>query len=367
MPVPLSPFIRDEFGLSYTRALLINSAFAWSYGIAQIPAGWLADRIGPRILLIVGICGLAAGGFAIGLSQTYVMLLVFMVFMGILGGGYHPAAAPMVSAAVPEQQRGRALGFHEIGASASFLVAPVIAAGIATAWDWRVAYIGLTAPVLIFGIIVARYLTRGTKAKVTTSEIPDAYSKSALPRGNYLRLVMFLILSVFTGGVVHSIISLVPLYIVDNFNASELSGAVYFSVFASAGLWASPLGGYLSDRLGRVPLIIVSCIVTGIAVYSLNVAPYGLGIGIIMLVLGITTFMRMPVSEAYIIGQTSVRNRSFIYGFYYFSMTETGAIFAPIMGYLSDTYGFESSFTWASIAIIGMTLICSYFLRGSRN
>jgi len=367
LPVPLSPFIRDEFNLSNAGTLLIYSVFSWSYAVAQIPAGWLADRIGTRILLIVGISGLAVAGILIGISQTYTMLLVFMVLMGILGGGYHPSAAPMVSTAVSPEDRGRALGFHEIGASASFLVAPMVAAGIATAWGWRVSYIGLSVPILIFGIIIAIYVNRGARAAGGASDVSDAYNESARPGVNYLRLVMFLVLSIFTGGVVSSVTALMPLYVVDNFQASEFAGSVYFTVFASAGLWSSPLGGYISDRLGRVPLIITLCLVSGGAVYLMKVAPIGIGIGAVMLVLGITTFMRMPVSEAYIIGETTGRNRSFVYGFYYSTMTGTGAVFAPIMGYLSEHYGYANSFTWASIAIIAMTLLCSFFLRGSRN
>jgi len=365
--VPLSPFIRNEFNLSNARTLLIQSVFAWSYAVAQIPAGWLADRIGTRILLIVGISGLAVAGILMGIAQTYVMILVFMVLMGILGGGYHPSAAPMVSAAVSPEDRGRALGFHEIGASASFLVAPMLAAGIATAWDWRVSYIGMSVPILVFGIIIARYLNRGAKASGIGSDVSDAYGESARPRGNYLRLVMFLVLSVFTGGVVSSVTALMPLYVIDNFQSSEFAGSVYFTIFASTGLWASPLGGYISDRLGRVPLIITLCLLSGVAVYLMKLAPIGIGVAAVMLVLGITTFMRMPVSEAYIIGETTERNRSFVYGFYYSTMTGTGAVFAPIMGYLSEHYGYGNSFTWASIAIIAMTLVCSFFLRGSRN
>jgi len=90
LPAPLLPLIRNEFDLSYTRAALIQSSFSWTYGSAQIPAGLIADRIGPRVLLITGICGVAVGGILVGLSRTYVMILVCLVVMGILGGGYHP-------------------------------------------------------------------------------------------------------------------------------------------------------------------------------------------------------------------------------------------------------------------------------------
>lgn len=365
--MPLLPFIRDDFSLDYTKAAWVNSAFSLVYGASQIPAGWLADRIGPRILLIVGIGGMALAGVLVGLSQSFTMLIVFMVLMGILGGGYHPAAAPMVSASVDPEYRGRALGFHEIGASISFLVAPVIGAGIATAWGWRSSFIALAIPTLILGLIFFKFAGRPVKKVRPQREITGSYGEPELPKGNLRRLVVFMFLSVFTGGVVSSVTAFITLFIVDSFGASKVSAASYFIIYFSAGIWASPMGGYLSDHLGRVPLIIASCLISGAVIFLLKLAPYGWGIGVLMLFLGMGTFMRMPVSEAYIIGQTTERHRSMIYGIYYFSMTETGAIFAPIMGHFIDNYGFDTSFTGASIIIFAMTLLCAFFLRGSRN
>ncbi len=119
LPVPLLPFIRDYFALDYTQAGLVTSVFGLSYGIAQLPAGWLADRIGPRIMITISICGVALVGFLVGLSQTYIMLIASLALMGVVGGGYHPSAAPMISASVEPKNRGRALGFHLIGGSVS--------------------------------------------------------------------------------------------------------------------------------------------------------------------------------------------------------------------------------------------------------
>ena len=90
------PFIRKEFSLSYAQSAFVTSAFALSNGTGQLPAGFLADRIGPRILITVGILGVALAGVLVGLSQTYILLLVFLVPMGLLGGGYHPAATPLI-------------------------------------------------------------------------------------------------------------------------------------------------------------------------------------------------------------------------------------------------------------------------------
>lgn len=366
LPAPLLPLIRDEFKLSYTKAALIQSSFSWTYGTAQIPAGFLADRIGPRILLIIGICGVAAGGILVGLSRTYVMMLAFLVVMGVLGGGYHPAAAPMVSAA-SGKNRGRALGFHEMGASASFLVTPLIATAIASVGGWRSAFIVLAIPTMIFGVFLIK-LTRQPKKPVVTGDmegiVPEVRPAS---KGRNRRLVAFLLLSVLTGGIVSSVFAFITLYAVDNFGASVTSAASLLVLANAAGIWVSPLGGYLSDRLGRVPLVVAACLTSAVVVYMLNWAPYYWGIALLSFMQGMAGYARMPVSEAYIIGQTTERNRSLVYGIYYFSMTESSALLAPLVGYLLDNYGFSFCFTWAAVAVVVVTLILAPLVKEGRD
>jgi FSR family fosmidomycin resistance protein-like MFS transporter len=317
--------------------------------------------------MAIGICGVGLAGILVGISQTYIILIVFFVLMGVLGGGYHPSATPMISLLVEPDKRGRAFGIHEIGGAASFFLVPFVAASIAVAWGWRSSFIGLAVPVIIFGIIFYRILGRRGAMGRLQSEMTE-HHEGAAPKSGYLRrLVVFMILSVCGGGLASSVGAFLPLYMVDHFGASEQTAAVFISVYYSAGLWVSPLGGYISDRLGRIPVLAVNGLVSGAAIYLLNLAPYGLGIGALFLILGINTFVRLPVSEAYIIGQTTERNRSTIYGIYYFSMTETGAVFAPLLGLAIDRFGFYNSFTIVSVAIVVVVLACSAFLWSSRD
>ena len=129
--VPLIPFIRSAFSLDYAQSGLVVSAFTISYGIAQLPAGWLADRIDPRTLMTISISGAAVVGVMVGLSQTYVLLILFLGLMGFLAGGYHPSAPPLIQAAVKKENLGRALGFHNIGGSASNSLTPLVAVAAA--------------------------------------------------------------------------------------------------------------------------------------------------------------------------------------------------------------------------------------------
>jgi MFS family permease len=377
LPVPMLPYIRNEFNLSYTSAAFVTSAFALSYGIGQLPAGWLADRVGTRVLITIGILGVAVAGVLVGISTTYMMLIVFLILMGLMGGGYHPSSAPLISASVEPKQRGRALGIHLIGGSASFFLAPIIAASIAAAWSWRASFIGLAIPSAILGVIFFVVLGKG-RATAHATRMAARHPEEAGPApGNIRRLTAFLVLIVIGGGMGFSITGFIPLYLVDHFGVSEQTAASMQSIIWSAGLWASPLGGYLSDRIGRVPIIIFAGIAGGILIFLLRLVPFGLGIGsfymdglgvgILLFFMGAVSFIRMPVAEAYIMAQTSARRRSTIYGVYYFAMQQAGGIFAPVVGALADHYGFVTTFTISSAVLVIVTVACSFFLWEKRR
>src|SRR5271157_5006403 len=50
-----NPLIRQDLGLSYADMGLLLSAFLWAYAFAQLPAGALVDRLGPRLMLTVSL------------------------------------------------------------------------------------------------------------------------------------------------------------------------------------------------------------------------------------------------------------------------------------------------------------------------
>ena len=372
LPVPLLPYIRDDFALDYTQAGGVIMVFSLAYGVGQLPAGWLADRIGPRLLITIGICGVAVTGVLVGLSQTYIILLIMLALMGIVGGGYHPAAAPLISASVEPRKRGRALGIHLIGGGGSFFLTPLVAIAIAAAWGWRGSFLGLAVPTLIFGIIfyvlLGRWRDKAEDGPAVEEEEPPEEVTRQPSRRRYL--VSFMTLMIIIQAVAFSVISFITLFTVDHFGVSEEEAAIFLAVLYSAGLWASPVGGYLSDRWGRVPVTIVTCLITAPLIYLMVIIPYGpfgLFFGALLVIFGVSMYIRMPVAEAYLFDHTPERHRSTIFGIYYFVSMEAGGVLTPLIGAFIDRTGFSYTFTIISAVLIAVTVVTSVFLRGSRD
>ena len=363
---PLLPYIRNDFSLSYTQVGGLLFAYNIAYGISQLPAGWLADRIGPRIMLTIGVAGVAVAGLLIGLSPTYIILALLLVLLGLVGGGYHPAAAPLVSASVKPEHRGKALGIHQIGGTGSFFLAPLIAAGIASALGWRGTFLAISIPAIAFGIVFYMLLGRmgyGSMAKKmargSATEMPSAPM-------DLRRMVAFVILGIASMVLVYSVISFTPLYIVDYFGASEERGAAMLSVAYFGGIWGGPLGGYLSDRLGRIPVILAVGFISGPVIYLLNQVSLDAGLYAILLLMGTVMHVGMPVVESYIIRHTSPQKRSTVLGIYYFG-SRGGPAIALLIGYLIENYGFYTTFSGVGATLFAITLVCAVLLWGTRG
>jgi MFS family permease len=365
--IPLLPYIRDDLSLTYTQAGWLVSANSLAYGISQLPAGWLADRVGPRIILTIGVAGVGVAGLLIGIAPTYVMLALFLVLLGIAGGGYHPAAAPLVSASAEVKNRGRTLGLHQIGGTSSFFLAPLIVAGIASAFGWRGTFLAVSIPSIVFGIVFYMLLGRLGYSKNAEPKVDASHPETA-PSPRRLRpLVTVIILGITSMSLVYATISFIPLFIVDHFDGvNNEAAAAMISLIYLGGLWAGPLGGYLSDRLGRVPVILTAGFIAGLAIYLQNLAPLGTAFVAVLIILGMAMHLGMPVVEAYIISHTSQRNRSTILGIYYLG-SRGGSAIAPVIGYLIDRYGFYTGFSVVGATMAVVTLVCAILLWGSRD
>jgi predicted MFS family arabinose efflux permease len=361
LAVPLTTYIQPEFNLSYAQVGLLITAFSLPYGLSQLPAGWLADKVGRRMLIFLGISGVAVTGLLIGVSTTYVMLFVLMILMGIVGGGYHPSAPPLILATVKPENRARTMGFHMVGGSASHFLSPVIGGAIAAAWGWRASYIGIAVPAILFGI--AFYLFLGRQGGIKDAELAMKKSEADVgeKKSNLTRVISLIFLSSYSQSIVIALISFIPLYMVSTYGVDKKMAANLVALIYSAGLWASPLGGWVADKFGKLKITLLICLVTGPLVYFLNIAPFGILTAIILLAIGVTIYVRSPVTEAYIVSQTSARQRSTVLGFYYMGHQEGSALITPLIGYFVDNFGFGASFTGAAIALTAVAVLFFIF------
>jgi len=364
LPTPLSPYIRDEFSLSSTQVGWLLSAFSLSYGFSQLPGGWLADHIAPRILITLATCGVAGVGFLIGISHSYILLVMLLIIMGVLGGGYHPSVAPLLMASVEPKNRTQALGFHMIGGTGSHFISPLVAVALAAIWGWRGAYIGLAVPTLVFGVIFYILLGRYNSTRGSGQRRNRGATEAGVRPKPISHIVLFLIIGTVLHALNNTAISFIPLFMINRFGVDKKDAAGLLSLVYFSGFWASPLGGFLADRLGKMPVILLPSLLGAPIVFLLTKSPFGLGIYALLILLGAIGPLRNPVTEAYIVERTAPERRSTILGFYFFSNMESAGVLTPVMGYVVDRASFQFAYTGvAAILLVGSIVFLLTFWR----
>jgi MFS family permease len=362
---PLLPMIRDDLKLSYATAGVLVSVFSIVGGVAQLPAGWLADKIGTRLMILISVTGVAVGGLLIGLSNSFGMLVVLLGITALLGGGYHPAAASAISNMTPPEKRGRSLGLHLIGGTSSFWFVLLLVAPIAAAWSWRSPFIILSIPIMVLGVIL--FFLIGKK-RIAQSTGPAAGGKyhgvSEATAINWRVFLPFIILSVGTGMITQSIASYYSLYATDALHVAPAVVVLLMAISPFVGMFIAPLGGYLADRIGAIPVVIVSCLLAGPLLFAVSRVSSVLMFAVVLLFIGVVNMGRAPSAEAYLVTAIPAKRRATVLGIYFFAGAELAGVMTPVAGKLIDSVGFSPVLIGGAIAELTLALVCAFLLWG---
>ena len=121
-------YIRQDLGMSQGQVKWFLSAFFWSYALAQVPSGWLSDRYGARIMLVIYILTWSFFTGLIGAANSFAMLVVSRLGLGFGQAGAYPTAASIVGRWMPVIARGSASAIVANGGRIGGALAPVLTA-----------------------------------------------------------------------------------------------------------------------------------------------------------------------------------------------------------------------------------------------
>ncbi len=136
---PLFPWIKDDFGLSYTQLGAVLTVFFVVSCVVQAASGFLVDKLGPRPVLFAGLGLLALSGFCYALAPNYGMMFAAAVLAGIGNGVFHPVDYTLFNRKVAPTRLGHAYSVHGITGSLGWALAPAFVVPLAIAFSWRTA------------------------------------------------------------------------------------------------------------------------------------------------------------------------------------------------------------------------------------
>jgi MFS family permease len=340
----LFPWLMADFGLTFTRAGTLTTAFFVISGVGQAVAGFAVDRFGAQRVLLTGLALLSLSALALAGAQGYPALIAAALLAGAGNAVFHPADFTVLNRRVSTARLGHAFSVHGLSGNLGWAVAPVFMAGIATVAGWRTA--ALAAAVLGVLSLSSVVLLRGNLGAPGPAYAPGAADGGArsspfafLRTGAVWMCFFFFLASIigfgalqnFAPSVLHNVYSL-PL-------TSAASALTFYLLGGAAGI---AVGGFLAARYEAHERVVAVLLVTA-ALMALALAtgsvPRALVIPL-MAVVGFCTGTATP-SRDLLVRRAAIERfgqRSFgrIYGFVY-SGLDVGLAIAPILfGRLMD-------------------------------
>lgn len=344
------PLIRTDLGLSFTQAGVLGAASTGVYALMQIPAGFLADRFGPKRLFLIGLLGTNLMTVTFAMLHSYLPLALNQAVSGFFRSLVFAPGLLLITAALRSDRGATAMGMYVAGGFTSNIVLNTVGPFVVEPLGWRTVFVLAAALSLAFVYVYWRVGDAGPSATGASFRIAEL---AGLLRTRILWLagvVQFVRLAV-----VQAFSFWLPTYLVVD-KGMSLAGAGL--VIALSGLMTGPaniFGGLISDRLDR-PLLVIGTslsllmLITGVlpslTSLPLVIAAVVLAAAFIQIYFG--PLFRVPVQllRTPAVGVTN--------GFSNFCANLGGLTFAYTLGAVKDATG---SFDGGLYALAGLCLI----------
>jgi len=129
--------ISKEFGVPLVDVLAVFTVTLWLRLLGATASGWLADRVGRKIPLMISILGYSLCNFVAGFSPTFLFLFVCRALLGIFMGAEWPAGAALAMESWPARSRGFMSGMLQGSWALGFLLSSAIYGLLYASWGWR--------------------------------------------------------------------------------------------------------------------------------------------------------------------------------------------------------------------------------------
>lgn len=271
-----APIMQKDLGLTATQLGIAFSAFAYPYAFFQIAGGWLGDRLGPRVTLLLCALLVAASTIWTGLVGGLVGLFLSRLALGIGEGPAFPTATRALSNWMRPDQRAFAQGITHAFSRFGNAATPPLIAFLVVALSWRASFYVLGAASLLWAVLWWFYFRDDprTHPQITPQDLEGlppasvAAARKDVPWGALLKRILPVTLTDFCyGWILWLYLNWLPSFFMHEFKLDLKKSALFAAGVFFAGVIGDTVGGLLSDRIlrktGNVGKARISVIVVG--------------------------------------------------------------------------------------------------------
>jgi len=330
-----------DYGVGIPTIAFLSAASAIAAGMIQLSYAGLTRIVSRRNLLGVGGL-LFGGGFALqAFATSFATFAIPNIVSRIGGSPQHPVGNGLLSEQFPPERRGFAISAHIAGGNVGTVVIAVIGAPLVAAVGWRGASIALGLPAILMAVLILLFIREAGTDRAAAKA--GGTVRAAFGRISRDRDLRWLYLTSVLGGAGRGlgVVNLfVLLYLTQVLGVDATTSALMYGVLIVFSVPVPLIAGWLSDRLGRKPVIIGVYLggAAGFVIFILaGTSMLWLWVGII--VMGLFSFAESPQLQALLADISPPSIRDATYAVYFTLAFGVGSLWVALYGLIIERVG----------------------------
>jgi len=358
------PIIQDVLDISFSQGGTLSAVGIFVYALAQIPSGYLGDRVGLKRIFFIGVLGTTVLCFVFGLVSTYWEAFLNQALSGLFRAFLFASGLALLTGWFGPQRRATAMGLSPIGLFSGPLLMNIMGPSLAAHFNWRFPFMSFAS----VGVLSAFAFLWYGKDSLHTETGPKVRLGDVFKLFRLRFMWICAVIQYVRLGVLNGLSFWLPSYLIDERGFSLQTTGLILSIRLLIMAPSNIIGGYISDRLRNPPLVIGGSLVVIAITTALFVVVESRGLLVFLIYLNALFIMLYfgPLFAAPVEKYGSHMTGT-VTGFSNFFANLGGFTFTYLLGLLKEETGFfkPGLYTLALACLVG--LIFTIVMEGMRR